>query len=112
MSDYTEWQREHFASLGADIVKRLRNSADRVERELARPLGKYSTHSTRAGDVVHEIHTALANLPLNNLIAVAAEADKGPSPAEVWDECLTALDPYIVYGGDGMLKNPYKEDTE
>lgn len=74
MSTYTEGQDQRYLDLVARTVSRLRDTADRIEREGIRPPGNYSNRVTQATGIVHDIHTMLANLPLGNLIECAHEA--------------------------------------
>ena len=75
MSTYREHQEKRYDVLVENTVRALRDLADRVEREAKRhETSKYSTRVHGASSVVHEIHVALMNLPLSNLIEVAHEA--------------------------------------
>ena len=55
-------------------VARIRDTADRIEREAKRQTA-HSRLTYRTCDVVHELHTTLANLPLDSLIAAAHDAE-------------------------------------
>lgn len=76
MTEYMEAQVERYDGLLTKTAKRLRDCADRIERE-----GRWykdtksgmTTPVTCAAGVVHEIHTTLMNLPLANLIECAHE---------------------------------------
>lgn len=74
MSDYQGFQAERARELTAKVVLSLRDLADRIERDNNRPMSPYSNPTTRAADVVHEVHSALVNLPLYNLIVAAQGA--------------------------------------
>lgn len=74
MSEYQTYQDQRATDLSFKVVTALRDTADRIERETQRPPGAYNNRLTRAADIVHEIHSMLANLPLWNLIETAHEA--------------------------------------
>lgn len=76
MSDYAEYQKQRYTDLVDKVAQRLRDAADRIEREAKQPPTQYSTYTTRATGAMHEIHVTLMNTPLPNLIEVAAEIDK------------------------------------
>ncbi len=76
MASYRDFQRERYDRALAQTVARLRDLADRVERE-GTPSEPHNKPHAAAGRVVHEIHSALANLPLDTLIEVASEATFG-----------------------------------
>lgn len=72
---YQQFQIERYEYQVNKIVNSLLQTAERIQRE-ANHITQYSTRVNRAGDIVHEIHTMLANLPLDNLIVTAAETLK------------------------------------
>ena len=74
MTSYAEMQDQRYLDLVAKTATSLRDAADRIMREAARPPGKYSNRVTQASGIVHEIHVTLMNLPLSNLIECAHEA--------------------------------------
>lgn len=76
MSDYSDFQKKRYSDLVDQVVQRLHDAADRVEREAKQPPTQYSTYTTRATQAMHEIHVTVMNMPLPNLIEVAAEIDK------------------------------------
>ena len=74
-TDFQQFQIERYETLVETVAQRLEDTAQRVRRE-ANHITQYSSRVDRAGDIVHEIHTMLANLPLDNLIQVAAASMK------------------------------------
>lgn len=69
----------------ADTVDRIRQSADQVEREAKRNIQnaakaeralEFQTYVRAAGQVIHEVQTLAFNLPVENLIDAAADAEK------------------------------------
>jgi hypothetical protein len=69
----------------ADAVDRIRQSADQIEREAKRNIRnaakderdlEFQTYVRAAGQVVHEVQTLAFNLPLENLIDAATDAER------------------------------------
>lgn len=70
----------------ADIVARVRSAADEIEREARRNIESaaeedraysFQNYPRVAGQVAHSLQTLLFNLPLENLIDAAADAEAG-----------------------------------
>ena len=67
----------------ASVVKRIRDTADQIEREAARNLvnayartHEFSTYSYAVGSVADNLATMTANIHLSTLIEAAASADQ------------------------------------
>lgn len=82
---YADWTRRHYTETAAAVIRRLRDSVDRMEREAAQvrqPTGSQAgPYSYAAQRVVHEFTWGVANADLPGLILAAAEADQAaPDP--------------------------------
>lgn len=83
--DWEASARERLERVVTDAVERIRQSADQIEREAKRNIRnaakderglEFQTYVRVAGQVVHEVQTLAFNLPLENLIDAAADAEK------------------------------------
>lgn len=90
MTEMTEeyWENRSAArlqKLTADLVQRIRNTADQIEREAKINIDmaaqgtrglEFYTYGRAAGQTVHALQTLLFNLPLDSLIDAASDAEK------------------------------------
>ncbi len=82
--DWEATARNRLEKVLADVVYRIRKAADEIERDAKRNVAnaaqntrvlEFQTYPRVAGQVVHALHALLFNLPLENLIDAAADAE-------------------------------------
>lgn len=83
-----DWEadaRRRLERVVAQIVNKVRDSADNIEREARITITsaaksnrdlEFQTYNRVAAQITHEVHTLLANLYLDNLINSAGDAEK------------------------------------
>lgn len=78
--DWEAAARKRLETTVASAVKRLRDTADQIEREAARNIEtigqfEWSTYGRVAGQLVHEVVSGVSNANLANVIDAASDAD-------------------------------------
>lgn len=76
--DYAKLMGDRYEEKVADMVVSLRSLADRIERDAAPTPNHVSVprFAWAAHNVIHEVTWAMANLNLDSLVVLAAEADE------------------------------------
>jgi hypothetical protein len=86
--DWEAASRARLEKLVADIVERIRDAADEIEREARRNVAssaseardlEFQTYPRAASQVTHSIQTMLFNLKLDSLADAAADAERARS---------------------------------
>lgn len=71
---YPEATRDRVLQQRGDIVQRLRDTADRIERAKIFT-GSATPHSAFAAEIVGHLHSMVPNMPIYGFITAATEAD-------------------------------------
>lgn len=107
--DWEEAARNRLARTIGSVASRLRDTADQIEREAkynleaaAKPVREleFQTYGRAAGAVVHELHRMIFNVPVENIIDAAGDAEAawqekraptGSAPQAAASAALTAM---------------------